>query len=125
MLLVDLVGWWYSRGWVWALEQLFVVRTGKIASFFSIGDLLKTLFAPFRQDMIDTRRASLNVKLQALGGNIVSRVLGFLIRVTLIVVGVLAILLNGVFGLLAGLIWPLIPISPLVVIVLISAGVGA
>lgn len=124
MIIMDLLGWWYSRGWVWALRQLFVVRVQRIAEFFSIGDLLKTLFAPFRQDIIDTGRAPIGIRLQALGGNIISRILGALIRTTLILIGVLLIIAQAVLALIAAFIWPLIPASPAVALFLMMKGVG-
>lgn len=124
MIIADMLGWWYSRGWMWALHQLFVVRTKHIAEFFSITDLLKTLFAPFRQDVIDTSRAPLGVKLQAFGGNIISRIFGFFIRTTLIFVGLFTILLYAVVGLFATLVWPLLPMSPIIALLLLMNGVG-
>lgn len=113
MIIADMLGWWYSRGWMWALHQLFVLRTRHIAEFFSITDLLKTLFAPFRQDVIDTSRAPLSVKLQAFGGNIISRIFGFLIRTTLIMVGLLTIILHIFVGIAAIIAWPFLPATPL------------
>lgn len=122
MLLLDLVSWWYSRGWKWAGEQLFVAQTQKILGFFSVGDLLKTLFSPFRQDVIDTRRAPLSLKLQAFGGNIISRIFGLIIRSALIIIGLLLIALNALAGIIATLIWPLVPVMPIVAMVLLLNG---
>lgn len=120
-----MLGWWYSRGWAWALRQLFVVRTKQIAGFFSMSDLVKTLFAPFRQDAIDTTGAPLGVKLQAFGGNIISRIFGFLIRTTLILVGGVIVVLHLVASFLALLVWPLLPLSPVVAFSCMAFGVGS
>ena len=125
MLLLDLTGWWYSRGWAWAIRQLFIVRTARIITFFSIADLLKTLFAPFRQDAVETRHAPVGVKLQAFGGNIISRVFGFFIRIALIGIGLIVIALNFVLSLIASVIWPLIPLGPIVAVVLLVSGFKA
>ena len=125
MLLVDLLVWWYSRGWAWAVRQLFIVRTTAIAHFFSIGDLSRTLFAPFRQDAVDTRRAPLGVKLQAFGGNIIARIFGFFIRTALIVVGVFCMAVNLAASAVATLLWPLIPVGPLIAVVLLVRGFGS
>lgn len=124
MLFVDLISWWYSRGWAWVLHELFVVKSKSIASFFSVQDLARTLFAPFRQDAINTQNAPLGVKLQAFGGNIISRFLGFLIRSTLIVIGVVLLLLNALVGVCIVILWPLIPAAPIVAVVLIAVGAG-
>ena len=124
MLIFSMLGWWYSRGWAWITKYFLVVRNKRILEFFSVTDLLKTLFAPFRQDSIDTKRAPLGLKLQALGGNVVSRVLGFLIRLALILAGLVITLLNTVIGVILVLVWPLLPFAPLVTGLLILLGVG-
>lgn len=124
MLLVDLLGWWYSRGWGWAFNRLFVGHTKSIANFFSVGDLFKTLFAPFRQDAIEVRGAPISVRLQAFGENIISRFFGLLIRSVLILVGLLLILGNLFIAIVAAFIWPLLPISPAVAIMIMAAGGG-
>lgn len=124
MLLVDLLGWWYSRGWAWALQRLFIGQTQEIAGFFSIGDLLKTLFAPFRQDVMNLKGAPIGIRLQALGGNIISRVFGLIIRLVLIILGVLLIAGNAVLAAVLGLLWPLLPFSPVVAMVLMGMGVS-
>lgn len=91
-----------------------MVRNMRILQFFSVTDLLKTLFAPFRQDYIDTERAPISVKLQALGTNLISRMIGFLIRIVLILCGVILVGVNTVLGLAIVVIWPLLPFAPLV-----------
>ena len=124
MIISDAVRWWYARGWSWAAQQFFVVYTKKAIDFFSISDLLKTLFSPFRQDSMNTQNAPIGVKLQALGGNIISRFFGFFIRIVLIITGLLSILAGFITGLAAVIIWPLIPAAPLVSIILMLLKVG-
>jgi hypothetical protein len=118
MLIADFLSWWYSRGWAWIAKQFFVVYTGKVAEFFSIAELSKTLFAPFRQDASGTKGAPLSVKLQVLGGNIISRIFGFIIRLSLIAVGSVALVICLILGAAASLAWPLLPAS---IIILPSA----
>ena len=125
MLLVDLLSWWYTRGWGWVAQQLFVVRSFRILHFFSIADMLKTLFAPFRQDTTDTKRAPFGVKLQAFGGNIISRIFGFIIRSLLIVIGVAVLTLNGIVSVAAVALWPLVPLAPIVAVALLILEVGS
>jgi hypothetical protein len=124
MLLVDLFGWWYSRGWAWAISELFVKRTESIASFFSISELLRTLLAPFRQDAVNVSGAPISVRLQVFGGNIISRIFGLIIRLTLVLVGALVLLANFIASCIAAVAWPFIPLSPVVSIVLLAMGVG-
>lgn len=124
MLLISALSWWYGAGWAWALHQLFIVHTKKIEHFFSISDLLKTLFAPFRQDNLTAKGAPISIKLQVLGGNIISRIFGFIIRFTLIMIGLSIILISFIIGVIMLLLWPLLPITPLIGIILFVTGVG-
>lgn len=102
-----------------------MVRSSRILHFFSIADMLKTLFSPFRQDAIDTKRAPLGVKLQAFGGNIISRIFGFIIRSLLIVIGAGILVLNGIVSVAAVALWPLVPLAPIVAVALLILEVGS
>ena len=124
MILADLLGWWYSRGWVWAVQYFFVKRNNAILDFFSIADLLRTLFSPFRQDSLQLQNAPIGVRLQAFGENIISRIFGLIIRSVLIITGCFSVIINGCFGLMAGLVWPLIPLLFTIGIVTFIVGVS-
>lgn len=124
MVISDFLGWWYSRGFVWAADKLFVESSKKISHFFSISDLFKTLFAPFRQDVVNVAGAPIGVKLQAAGSNIIARFLGFLIRSALILTGFVMLSLNLLFAIVAILVWPLLPMTPALAIVLMALQVG-
>lgn len=124
MLLFSMLGWWYTRGWVWLARHMMITRNKRIADFFSITSLLKTMFAPFRQDVVDTKNAPIGVKLQALGGNLISRIFGFFVRIMLIICGVILVLANSIVGLALLIIWPLLPFAPLVTFLLVMIGVG-
>lgn len=124
MIITDLLGWWYSRGWAWAAHHLLVTRNVRVFRFFSVSDLLKTLFAPFRQDALQLSHAPIGVRLQAFGMNIISRCFGFLVRSILIIIGLVLVCVNTLLGLLGVLIWPLLPLSPIVAVICVSLGVG-
>lgn len=124
MFIVDLLGWWYSRGWAWAARHLFITRTIRVIRFFSVPDLLKTLFSPFRQDALRLKNAPIGIRLQVLGMNFISRIFGFLIRSCLIIIGLLSAVSNALLGIIVVLIWPLLPLSPLVAILCIMIGAG-
>lgn len=119
MIIVEMLGWWYTRGWLWIAQQIYIVELGRVFDFFSIKDLLKTLFAPFRQDVIDTKRAPIGIKLQVFGANLISRILGAMIRATLILVGIISAMLLSVLGFLFLIAWPFFPIVPLVSVALL------
>lgn len=118
MIIVDMVGWWYSRGWLWMAQQIYVVELARVVEFFSIKDLFKTLFSPFRQDVIDTSRAPVGVKLQVLGGNIISRVIGAMIRITIIIIGLFFAALLILIGFVFLILWPFLPIAPIIAFLL-------
>lgn len=124
MLFIDMLGWWYSRGWAWAAKYFLLSRNKLILDFFSVGDMFKTLLAPFRQDAVSTKGAPIGVKLQALGGNLISRVFGLIIRSGLIMIGLICLVLNTAFAAICLVVWPLIPISPVIAIALIVMKVG-
>jgi len=121
MILVDFIGWWYTRGYLWAIEQFFVVFVHKISQFFSIVDLSKTLFAPFRQDALEGRGAPISVKFQVFFGNILSRIFGFIIRSALITIGTLLVILDILVGLIAVAVWLLMPFMPIIAVLLMVA----
>jgi hypothetical protein len=123
MFITDLLGWWYSHGWSWAAKHLFFTRSQQIVQFFSIPELLKTLLAPFRQDVVHGG-GSIGLKLQAFGNNIISRFFGFFLRLTLILTGIVLLTLNTIFAIVSILVWPLLPLSPIIAFILMGSGVG-
>lgn len=120
MLLADFFGWWYSRGWTWVLQQFFFVYVMRTLQFFSVSELFRTLFAPFRQDVIETKNAPIGVKLQVMGQNIISRFFGFIIRTILILVGLFCLIGCLLAGAIAAIIWPILPAGPVVIPVIVS-----
>lgn len=120
MIIAEMLGWWYSRGWVWMAQQIYSVELKKLVEFFSISDLLKTLFAPFRQDFIDTSKAPVGVKLQVFGTNLISRVIGAMIRISLISAGIFCAIIFTIIGFIALIVWPFVPIMPVISILLMN-----
>ncbi len=116
------IRWWYTAGWLWAAHEFLLSRVIRVMEFFSVTELLKTLFAPFRQDVVSGKGRTLEAKLVILGNNLISRFFGLLIRSMLIIAGVVAAMLATVFGLLSLVIWPLLPLLPIIAIVLMSTG---
>ena len=117
-MVISMVGWWYSLGWAWLVRQVFYVRLKRIIDFFSITELITTLFSPFRRDFIDTKRAPVGLKIQAFFGNIISRIMGLLIRLALIFSGLIVMAVTAVLGFFLIVLWPFVPISPILTIIL-------
>jgi len=109
MMIFELFRWWYGQGWRLAVTQS-IGRLDALMEEFSVGALLRTLFAPWRR-IVTYPGAGLDAHLQAMLDNLVSRCIGFTVRITvLFTVAVLAVLIF-VVGILQIVIWPLLPIG--------------
>lgn len=117
--------WWYSAGWGYAWQRGVVQRLQWCESTFSMGNLVRTWFAPFKQTYTGSVKGSLGMHFRAAIDRLISRVIGFLVRSILLVAGLVCSLFVFFTGLIFMAVWPLIPLLPLVAIVLISMGVGA
>ena len=81
------------------------------SEYFSIPLLFKTLFAPWKRDITKKPRGLDFKKLfEYISFNLISRTIGFSIRIITIFVGILFFLLIVVLGLLFFLIWLLLPL---------------
>lgn len=121
MIVMALISWWYGAGWA-ALGKRVVGRAGATLEFFSVRLLLRTLFDPFRQIDAGGVRGSLQVQLRAFFDRSFSRVVGFMLRSSVILSGLLAAFLLMFIGWLQLLIWPLLPILPVVGFILSVVG---
>lgn len=90
--------------------------------YFSIDLLLRTFFSPFRQISAGQVRGPLGVQMRALLDRIISRVIGAMIRLVMIIVGIFAIILYALIGGLMVLVWGIIPVLPVLGIVLFVSG---
>lgn len=110
--------WWYSAGWLNAFERIGQ-RVSSVASGLSLVILLRTLFEPWKQ--ITTyagQDSSLDAKFRAWFDNLFARVIGFIIRMFVLLFAFLAICVVVIFGLLVAFLWPVIPLMPLGLIIL-------
>lgn len=123
MLFADILKWWYTPGFSVLLAHL-KVSFQKTLDHFSFGTLLGTLFAPFRQIDANTGGRTLAEKFQAWFGRLISRFVGFLVRIFLLILGLIVLLVKAVVSLLWLILWPLAPILPVVFVVCAIAGVG-
>jgi len=125
MLALDFIQWWYLRGWGIYFNSL-MHRIHSTLEFFSIGLLLKTLFQPFRQiSANDTSgRTDPGSVFNAIIDNLLSRTIGFFVRVGIIAIGCILTLLEVIFGFLLAVAWPLIPLLPVLGLVLSLSGVN-
>lgn len=104
--------WWYTIGWLDLLRRS-ADRLSSVLSYFSVSQLVGSLFAPFRQISAGGARGPLNVRMRAWGDKQFSRVIGAIVRLILIITGLVAFAATLAVCLLALLIWPILPVVPL------------
>jgi hypothetical protein len=121
MLIVGILSWWYGEGW----KQRVVMQREKLAStmdYFSIDLLLRTFFSPFRQISAGKVNGPLGVQLRAFSDRLISRMIGAMVRLFMIIIGTLAILLYIVIGAAWLIIWAFVPFLPVIGLVLFLTG---
>ena len=122
MVITSLLSWWYVEGW---REQLTRIKWAfiRMADRFSIGLLIKTLFAPFRQISADEQDRGNNLA-TVITDKLVSRLIGCFMRTIMIIVGTITLILLAIVSAIRMLMWPLLPVLPIVGVILMVA-VGA
>lgn len=108
MIFVDLLIWWYGPGWLQMFRRINE-RTQRVASAFSIPTLLKTLFSPWRRIMTSGAKG-LDAQMRALLDNIVSRTVGFVVRMMVLTAAAFGTVGSFIYGVAVALVWPLVPI---------------
>ncbi|HSW81327.1 MAG TPA: hypothetical protein VLG40_02935 [Candidatus Saccharimonas sp.] len=122
MLVGSFFSWWYGVGWLTLMRKTGARITG-VLRFFSVTQLLGSLFAPFRQISAGSMQGgTLAVQLRAWGDKQFSRVIGAIVRSMLIICGVAGALFYAVVGLVLFIFWPLLPALPLVGFLLMVTG---
>ena len=109
--------WWYGEGVVSAW-RVAVAILYDVADFFSLPILVRTWFAPWKNDTIVVRNISLGDQWKIWQQNFISRFFGFVVRtiiilVTLFVLAAVTTLTSIVLGL-----WLTVPFLPLLLPVL-------
>ncbi len=110
------LGWWLvamPRRY-WFIANQF---GQKILIYFSVVELLKTLFAPWKRDSYMPINASLDVIIKAIWENFISRLIGFLVRSITIFIGT-TFALAGFLAILALLlVWLFAPAIAVLVLI--------
>jgi hypothetical protein len=113
--------WHYTQAWwqmwgVWRNFLFFVIH------FFSIPQLMRSWFAPFKRT---TQERGNTFDFEDLAAyviiNILSRLFGAIARTAIIIVGILALLLTIIGGFIVYLFWM---VAPLMIIGLIGASIS-
>lgn len=121
MVIVGLLSWWYTIGWVQAAERI-KHRLAGVLDYFSFELLAKSLFAPFRQISAGKVNGPLQMQLRAWVDRTISRVIGAVIRTMVLLVGVVTLLLSVIGSVLYLVGWALLPLLPILGLTLMLTG---
>jgi hypothetical protein len=121
MFLVGMISWWYGRGWRGQFRRVRS-RLAQTASFFSIGQLLMTLFAPFRQISAGKVDGPLAVVVRAFFDQLISRVIGSIVRFFTIIAGIIALIFQALYESIVLIVWLFLPVFPVVGLVMLAVG---
>ena len=106
-MLFEFFAWWYGPGWVRAWRDS-LIWTKKVQRTFSVDVLLKTLFSPWKR-IVSLPGRSLDEKFRAAIDNLVSRVIGFFVRIIILFAASVMIFGTLLAGITLAALWPLIP----------------
>jgi hypothetical protein len=109
MLVMSFFTWWYGQGWTRVAKSLSK-RLESIIELYSVQQLARTLFSPWRR-IISYPGASLADKWRAWGDNIFSRIIGFIVRIFVLLIALLNVIVVAMVTLIELIVWPLIPLS--------------
>jgi len=121
MFLVGILSWWYGEGWRGRM-RIITERLARTTDFFSIGLLAVTLFSPFRQISAGKVQGSLDVQLRAFADQLISRLIGAIVRFGTILFGLGFIVLQLIFASIVLLGWLVIPILPIAGLIMTVIG---
>jgi hypothetical protein len=121
MFLVGLLSWWYGDGFI-ARIHLIVNRLNRIGDFFSVSILAKTLFSPYKQISAGQKLDASETKFEVLIDKIISRLIGFFARMSLIIIGCLAMAFECLFGVAVIIFWLIAPIVPVAGLIMYVIG---
>lgn len=120
MAILFMLGWWYSKGWGWAFAQIGV-EIGKIGKIFAVRILLKTLFSPWKQI---SSTSTFQTFFQTLADNTVSRMVGFVIRFTMLLAALVWSFIILLCGIVFVILWPLVPFAIVILPIFYVLGVS-
>ena len=117
LIFLNYVAWHYSEGIANAFTNLKNL-VSFVYDFFSINNLARTLFAPWRKlGEPYPNRFDLPAFFTALIINTLMRIVGFLIRASVLITGLILFTLSLVLAILAFALWLLLPLVLFVLLV--------
>ncbi len=107
-MVFELFRWWYGEGWLQTAKSVNNWTTA-VRLTFSLPLLIKTLFSPWRR-IITIPGRSLDAKMRAIVDNLVSRVVGFVTRLMVLIAALGLLAVAAVTAVVATVVWPLVPV---------------
>lgn len=110
-LFVQYIWWHYTRGFIDLFHFLLNILWS-VYNIFSIPFLLLSLFAPFERMHENVSEATDGEDIFAsIVANIILRIVGAVLRLTISVIGTCLLLITLAFGLVVFVVWPFIPVA--------------
>ncbi len=103
------LSWWYYEEPLYLWRSL-LITTNRVFKTFSIALLFRTLFYPWKKDVLYKENPSLSEIFQIWIDNSVSRFVGAIVRLITIFAGLITTILVFIFGLILIIVWLIIPI---------------
>lgn len=107
MLALSMLSWWYQKGWATVFYS-FKKRTNYVLSTFSVLTLIRTLFSPWRR-IISFPGQSIRAHIYAGMDNLISRVMGFFVRLLVLIGALVVLVFVSLLTLIQMIVWPFIP----------------
>jgi hypothetical protein len=101
--------WWYGQGWELVFKNT-KRHLHQTAQLFSAVTLIQTLFAPWRR-ITSYPGAGINDHVRAFFDNLVSRAVGFTVRLFVLIAALIALIAVSIVAVVEIVTWPLIPIA--------------
>lgn len=122
MFLVGLLSWWYGRGWIGQWKRM-LERFQATVEFFSIGQLIGTLFAPFRQiSASGSGGTGFGAAVRSMLDRLISRCIGAIVRLMTIIAGSIVIVFQALYECILIVGWWFVPALPIIGVLLFAIG---
>lgn len=109
MSLLLILQWWYGPGWFMQWQKV-ISRARSIGGAYSGKTLLKTLFSPWKRvTALPSANPTIQQRFQALVDNLVSRLVGFFVRVLTLLAALVSLTVVVALSVTLAIIWPLLP----------------
>ena len=88
--------------------------------------LIRTLFKPFRQISASSSstQSALDIRFHMFIDRLISRIIGFFSRLILLISGTIIIVIGAILSLALIILWPIIPLTPVIGIALTLIGIA-